>query len=136
MSDATTAGKPSYAPVIGLIVLAYVLATSITERICVALVLVVQIGTVWYVLRLASIRPHLRRAATGVFVLALVSAGWAVASPTNCLVGLTFLAGCVLYAMAPLVIVADVARRAADKELLLGALAAYLMLGLAFGFAY
>ncbi|MCY1141049.1 potassium channel family protein [Actinoplanes sp. Pm04-4] len=136
MTDGNAPSRPGYAPVIGLIIFTYVLATSVTERVGVALVLVVQVGTVWYVLRLASIRPHLRNAATAVFVLAVVSAVWALVFPTNWLVGLTFLAGCVLYAIAPLAIVADVARRAVDRELLLGALAAYLMLGMAFGFAY
>jgi len=136
MTDGTASSKPGYAPVIGLIVLTYVLATSVSERVGVALVLVVQIGTVWYVLRLASIRLRLRRAATAVFALALVAAAGALASPANWLIGLTFLAGCVLYAIAPAAIVADVARRAVDRELLLGALAAYLMLGMAFGLAY
>jgi hypothetical protein len=128
--------RASYGPVIGLIALTYVLATSVTERVGIAVVLVVQVGTVWYVLRVASISRHLHRAAAVVFVAAFGAALWALWTPHNWLAGATYVASCVLYVIAPVAMVADVARRDADRQLLLGALAAYLMLGMAFGFGY
>lgn len=112
------------------------LATSVTERVGIPVVLVVQVGTVWYVLRVAAISRHLHRAAAVVFAAALGAAAWSVTSPHNWLIGATFLASCVLYVIAPAAMVVDVARRDVDRQLLLGALAAYVMLGMAFGFAY
>ncbi|WP_250030197.1 hypothetical protein [Paractinoplanes maris] len=125
MADDTEPRRASYGPVIALIVFTYVIATSVTERVGIAIVLVVQIGTVWYVLRVAAIGRHLHHVATAVFAVAVVAGVWGVFSPGNWLLGATFLAGCVLYLIAPGAMVADVARRAVDKELLLGALAAY-----------
>jgi hypothetical protein len=127
----------SYGPAIVLIALTYLAGTVTVLPWTVSLLLLVQIGTVWYALRISVARPAVRLTAALIFALALVAAGGNLFADGPNLVGFTFLAGSALYALAPLSILADLAhRREADRELMLGALAAYLMLGMAFGFAY
>ncbi|GAA0468479.1 hypothetical protein Ade02nite_79400 [Paractinoplanes deccanensis] len=128
----------SYLPVIALIAFTYVLGTSISGARAISLILLVQVGTVWYALRVSAGRRGLRVAATVVLMLALLAAAWNSVHPgSRALLAATFILGSALYLIAPLSIVGDVARRTtADRELMLGALSAYLMLGMAFGFAY
>jgi hypothetical protein len=126
-----------YGSAILLIVITYALAVTVTQRWTVSLLLLVQVVTVWQALRASGARPGVRLGAAAVFLLALVAAVVNVVSTAGELVGYAFLAASVLYVVAPVSITADLARRRdVGPELMLGALASYLMIGMAFGFGY
>jgi hypothetical protein len=129
--------RHGYALVLMLIVATYVLALVPGERWLPTVLLVLQTGTVWQALRVSRARPVVRVASAAVVALALVTAAFALFAPGTALTGLTFLAGGGLYLVAPLSIVRDLGvHRRVDRETMLGALAAYLLIGMAFGFAY
>ena len=120
-----------------LIVATYVLALLPGERWLPTVLLVVQTGTVWQALRVSRARPAVRAVSAAVVALALVAAAFALFAPGTTLTGLTFLAAGGLYLVAPVSIVRDLGvHRRVDLETMLGALAAYLLIGMAFGFAY
>jgi hypothetical protein len=120
-----------------LIVATYVLALLPGERWLPTVLLVVQTGTVWQALRVSRARPAVRAVSAAVVALALVAAAFALFAPGTTLTGLTFLAAGGLYLVAPVSIVRDLGvHRRVDRETMLGALAAYLLIGMAFGFAY
>jgi hypothetical protein len=127
----------SYGPLIVLIAITYVIGTLATVRWSVSLLLFAQIGTVWYALRISHAHPPVRLVAALVFALSLVAGGWNLFAQGRTLVGFVFLAGSLLYVLAPLSIVTDLGRRRhIDRELMMGALSTYLMLGMAFAFGY
>ncbi|MEU8236250.1 potassium channel family protein [Actinoplanes sp. NPDC048967] len=120
-----------------LIVATYVLALLPGDRWLPTVLLVVQTGTVWQALRVSRARPVVRAVSAAVVALALVAAAFALFAPGTTLTGLTFLAAGGLYLVAPVSIVRDLGvHRRVDRETMLGALAAYLLIGMAFGFAY
>jgi hypothetical protein len=126
-----------YGLVLLLIVGTYVLALFAERRWVVTVLLAVQTATVWQSLRVAGARPALRLAGAAVFVLALAAASVNLAAHGRLLTVLTFSAASTLYLLAPVAIVRDLGRRnRVDLQTLLGALAAYLLIGMAFGFAY
>ncbi|BCY11353.1 potassium channel family protein [Actinoplanes sp. L3-i22] len=125
-----------YGVVLLLIVSTYVLALFAERRWVVTVLLTVQTATVWQSLRVARARPGLRVAGAVVFVLAL-AAGLASALRIGPLTGIAFSAAAVLYLLAPIAIVRDLGRRErVDLQTMLGALAAYLLIGMAFAFSY
>jgi uncharacterized membrane protein HdeD (DUF308 family) len=127
----------SYGPVILLIAVTYVLGTLATHRWTVSVLLFAQIGTVWHALRISRARPGVRVSAAVIFVLSLIAGVWNLFSRDHTLLGLVFFAGSVLYLLAPLSILMDLGRRRdADRELMMGALSVYLMLGMACAFVY
>jgi hypothetical protein len=128
----------SYGVVVVMILATYGLALAADRPWTLTALLMAQTGTVWWVLRTARARRGLRLWAAVVFTFAAVGAVAGVFSDGNArLVGLTFVAGAVLYLVAPASIVRHIAfRPAVDRETMLGALAAYLLLGMAFAFAY
>jgi hypothetical protein len=129
--------RDGYGLVLLLIVATYVLALLAGSRWMVAALLFVQTGTVWQALRTSRARPGVRLAAAVVFALALVVAGSNLVTSGMPLTGFTFLAASALYLAAPISIVRDIGfHRAVDHETLYGALAAYLLIGMAFGFGY
>ena len=129
--------KNSYGPLILLIAGTYVIGTVADHRWTVSLLLFAQIGTVWYALRVSHAHPSLRVLATMIFLLSLIAGGWNVFSHGTTLLGLVFFAGSVLYVVAPASILGDLGRRRhVDRELMMGALSTYLMLGMAFAFSY
>jgi len=129
--------RHGYALVLMLIVATYVLALLPGERWLPTVLLVVQTGTVWQALRVSRARPAVRAVSAGVVALALVAAAFALFAPGTTLTGLIFLAAGGLYLVAPVSIVRDLGvHRRVDRETMLGALAAYLLIGMAFGFAY
>ncbi|GAB1693613.1 potassium channel family protein [Krasilnikovia sp. M28-CT-15] len=131
------APRHGYGFVLLLIVATYVLALQADRPWIVAVVLFVQTGTVWVALRVSQARPGLRIAATVVFAVALILAVVGLFTDVGTLSGLTFLAGSLLYLVAPISIVRDIGfRRGVDQQTMYGALAAYLLIGMAFGFAY
>src|SRR5829696_6173544 len=114
----------SYGLVLVMIVLTYVLAATLAQRWAVTVLLMVQIATVWLALRTAHAPRGIRAVAH------LVAQG-------DSTMPYVFTAASVLYVVAPFWIVRHIAyRRAVDQETMLGALAAYLFIGMAFAFVY
>lgn len=129
--------RGGYGVVLALILVTYVLALSAERRWMVAVLLFVQTFTVWHALRVSQSRAVMRLAAAVVFALAMFAAVLNVFFPRSPLIGWTFLAASALYLLAPFSIVRHLgSHRGVDRETLLGALAAYLLIGMAFGFAY
>jgi hypothetical protein len=129
--------RGGYGLVLLMIIGTYVLALLAQSRSMVALLLFVQTLTVWQALRVSGARIGMRLAAAGVFALALVAAGVNLLVHDSSLIGYTFLAASTLYLLAPFAIVRDLGRHGGvDLQTMLGALAAYLLIGMAFGFGY
>ncbi|MEU4426589.1 potassium channel family protein [Actinoplanes sp. NPDC024001] len=129
--------RGGYGLVLLLIVVTYVLALLSEERWMVSVLLFVQTGTVWQTLRVSQARAGMRLIAGLVFALALVAAGLNAFARNVPLIGLTFMAASALYLLAPFSIVRDLGRhRGVDQQTMMGALAAYLLIGMAFAFAY
>lgn len=130
--------RHGYALVLLLILATYVLALTADRRWIVTLLLFVQTGTVWQALRTSRAHPGVRHVAAVVFALALLVAVFNIFTRVTPLTGLTFLAASALYLIAPISIVRDIGlqHRGVDYETMFGALAAYLLIGMAFGFAY
>jgi hypothetical protein len=128
----------SYGLVLVMIIATYVLAVSISGRGGPAALLVVQIATVWLALHTSKARRGLRMAANVLFVLAAVAAvANLIADEPDDLVAFTLGASTVLYVVAPVSIVRHIGyRREVDQETMLGALAAYVLIGMAFAFTY
>jgi uncharacterized membrane protein HdeD (DUF308 family) len=128
----------SYGLVLLLILLTYGVSITFSEGRAVSVVVAVQIATIWVVLRASEARRHLRMMA-GVF--AVLSA---VAAILNLFIphqvadrGFMALVSGLLYLAAPFSIIRHlVLRRTVDRETVLGAIAAYLMIGMFFAFAY
>ncbi|WP_433829908.1 potassium channel family protein [Actinoplanes sp. CA-015351] len=133
----TRPARGGYGGVLVMILATYLLALVAENRWLVALLLFVQTFTVWHLLRVAGARAGFRLAAGLVFLLALVAAAVNILAQESPLVGWTFFAASALYLLAPYPIVRDLGRRGrVDRQTLLGALAAYLLIGMSFGFAY
>jgi uncharacterized membrane protein HdeD (DUF308 family) len=128
----------SYGLVLLLILLTYVLSVMLTEGRAVSTVVAMQIATIWVVLRASEARRRLQMIA-GVFA---VLSG--LAAILNLFIpdqvdekGFMALVSALLYLAAPFSIVRHlVLRRTVDRETVLGAIAAYLMMGMLFAFAY
>ncbi len=126
-----------YGLVVLLIIATYVLALLAEQRWLVTVLVLAQTGTVWQALRASGAARAVRLSADLVFALAILGAGAILLSRDGSLLGLTFLASTLLYLVAPFSIVRDIALRAGvDRQTILGALAAYLLLGMAFAFGY
>jgi hypothetical protein len=128
----------SYGLVLLLILLTYVLSVTITGGRAISIVVGVQIASIWVVLRASAARRRLR-----VFVSALAALS-AIVAIVNVFVpdqvddnGFMALVSALLYLGAPFTIVRHlVLRRTVDRETVLGAIAAYLMMGMFFAFSY
>jgi hypothetical protein len=127
----------SYGLVLLCIVATYALAVSLTHRWGASILVFAQIGTVWLALHTSQARPGLRRMVDILFMLAAVGAVAFLFVDENGMVAFIFGAGSLLYFVAPVSIVRHIGfRQTIDQETMLGALAAYLLLGMAFAFAY
>jgi len=127
----------SYGPVLLLILATYILSVSLRASWAPSVVLAVQIATVWLVFRTSHARRWARLAASVLLVLAAVAAVAQLFIPENDNVPAVFLASTVLYFIAPFSIVRHLGvRREIDQETVLGAIAAYLLIGIFFAFAY
>jgi Ion channel len=121
-----------------LVTVTYVVSVSVTEQRAAPIVLTVQLATVWLTLRTSRARHITRLVADIVLCLAAVVAvvSFFAHKPGDQLGGI-FTVCCLLYLIAPLSIVRHlVLRRQVDTETLLGAIAAYLLIGMFFAFAY
>jgi ion channel len=128
----------SYGLVLLLVVVTYVVSVSVTETRAASIVLTVQLATVWLTLRTSRARRGVRLVADVVLCLAavVVVVSFFVHQPGNELGGI-FAVCCLLYLIAPFSIVRHLILRAQiDTETLLGAIAAYLLIGMFFAFAY
>src|SRR6266540_2061230 len=121
----------SYGLVLLMIVVTYVLAASLSGRWSATILLFTQIATVWQALRISQARRVFRLVATGLFVLATIAAVANLFGGKNSdFVAAAFLASTVLYVVAPFSIVRHIGYRpTVDQETMLGALAAYLLIG-------
>jgi hypothetical protein len=128
----------SYGLVVVMIVATYVLSVSLTATWGITIVLFAQIATVWLTLRTSASHRPLRRAADVLFVVAGVAAVANLFAQTEeTFLRYVFAASCVLYLVAPFTIIRHIAfRRQVDRETVLGALATYLLIGMAFAFCY
>jgi diacylglycerol kinase family enzyme len=128
----------SYGLVLVLLIVTYVLAVTLTEQWGATILLFAQMATVWLALRTSMARRGLRLIATVLFILAGIAAvANLLAQQDPHFTVAAFLAAAVLYFVAPFAIVRHIGyRRTVDQETLLGALAAYLFIGMAFAFAY
>jgi hypothetical protein len=128
----------SYGLVLLMIVTTYVLAATLSQHWTGTVLLTAQIATVWLALRTSQARRGVRLAANGLFVLAAAAAVANLLPRSKLpLEPSMFVASGALYLVAPFSIVRHIAfRRTVDQETMLGALAAYLLIGMAFAFVY
>jgi hypothetical protein len=128
----------SYGLVLLLVVVTYVVSVSVTEMRAASIVLTVQLATVWLTLRTARARRVTRLTAGIVLCLAAAAAVVGIfAHQPGGQLGWIFSVCCLLYLIAPYTIVRHLMlRREIDTETLLGAVAAYLLIGMFFAFAY
>lgn len=128
----------SYGFVLLSIAAAYVLAAALTSTRTHSIVILVQIATVWLTFRTAGVHRAALGATDGLLALAGAAAiaallGVPGASERGVLLGVS----CMLYLVAPVAIIRHVVvRRTVDLETVLGAIAAYLLIGMFFAFAY
>ena len=128
----------SYGLVLLLILATYVLSVTITRGRGVSVVVAVQIATIWVVLRASEARRRLR---VFVSLLAVLSA---IVAMVNLFLpeqvndnGFMAVVSALLYLGAPFTVMRHlVLRRTVDRETVLGAIAAYLMMGMFFAFTY
>jgi hypothetical protein len=128
----------SYGFVLLLVMVTYTVSVSITQTWAASIVLTVQVATVWFTLRTAQARPAVRRVTD---ILLCIAAATAVVSffvhRSGAERGGVFVVCSLLYLIAPFSIVRHLMlRRDIDTETLLGAVAAYLLIGMFFAFAY
>jgi len=127
----------SYGLVLLLIVVSYALATSTSGRVGATAVLAVQIVTVWFALRTSRAHRSVRLAAFALMAYAAFAGIAGVLTTDDSQAAWLFLANGLLYLIAPFAIVRHLASRArVDQETMLGAVAAYLLIGMTFAFAY
>jgi Ion channel len=121
-----------------LVMVTYVVSVSLDEARAASIVLVVQLVTVWITLRTSQARPVVRRVADVVLVLAaIVTVGSFFVHQKGTELGGIFAVCCLLYLIAPFSIVRHlIVRRDIDIEALLGAVSAYLLIGMFFAYAY
>jgi hypothetical protein len=128
----------SYGLVLLLILVTYALSASLTAPWATSLVVGVQIATVWVTLRASQARRSARTVANVALAAAALAA---VASLfVHAEIGhgrIVSWVSCLLYLVAPVSIVRHLAlRRVVDTQTVLGAVAAYLMVGMFFAFLY
>jgi len=127
----------SYGLVLLLILVTYVLSATMTAPWAVSLVLFVQIATIWVTLQASQARRRVREVASGLLVVSAAIAILNLFISRETADGVMAVVSGLLYVAAPAVIVRRlVLRRTVDTQTVLGAIAAYLMVGMAFAFAY
>jgi hypothetical protein len=128
----------SYGLVLLLILITYALSAIITAAWAASLVLLVQIATVWVTLRASRAHRLARAIANAILVIAALAAlvNLFIHQETTGMGLLAALSG-LLYLVAPVSIVRHLAlRRTVDLQTVLGAIAAYLLVGMFFAFLY
>ena len=127
----------SYGLVLLLILLTYALSATITAAWAVSLILFVQIATVWVTLRVSRARRLARVIANAILVISALAAMVNLFIQGTTSTGLLAVLSGLLYLVAPVSIVRHLAlRRMVDLQTVLGAIAAYLLVGMFFAFLY
>jgi hypothetical protein len=129
----------SYGLVLLLVLITYsasVLVVSDSKQY--SIVLALQIVTVWLALRTAKARRAARTISDVLLIaVALFAVANMFASRTDTLLAIAYIGSCFLYFLAPFAILRDlVFRQVVDQETVLGAIAAYLLVGMFFAFVY
>ena len=128
----------SYGLVLLLILVTYVLSASTTARWTVSLVLFVQIATILVTLQASQAHRRLR-VVTGAFLVVSAAAAILHLFVDGGLAGTGVIAvvNGLLYLAAPIIIVRHLLlQQTADTQTILGAITAYLMIGMSFAFFY
>jgi hypothetical protein len=140
--DAVRGFSPAnrYGLVLALIVATYLVTVGAHGRIGQAVIVLVQLLTVWIVFSVSE-SPRARRLASWtilvVAVLAVFGAIVGSVAATDDAVRVLFVVSALLYLIAPVIIVRHIFRRnVVDGQTVLGAIAAYLLLGMMFAFCY
>ena len=128
----------SYGLVLLLVMVTYVVSVSVDSKVAAPVVLTVQLVTVWLTLRTSQARPATRLVADiGLSVAAVATLLSFFTHEPGAELGGIFALCCLLYLIAPFSIVRHLMlRQNIDLETLLGAIAAYLLIGMFFAFAY
>jgi len=127
----------SYGLVLLLILVTYALSATLTAAWAVSLVLFVQIATIWVTLQASQARRHLRQVTGALLVVTAAIAILNLFISRETADGVMAVVSGLLYVAAPIIIIRRlVLRRTVDTQTLLGAIAAYLMAGMAFAFVY
>ena len=127
----------SYGLVLLLILVTYALSATMTARWAVSLVLFVQIATIWVTLQASQARRRLRQVTSGLLVVTAAAGVLDLFISGDPADGVMAVVSGLLYVAAPVIIIRRlVLRRTVDTQTVLGAIAAYLMAGMAFAFAY
>jgi hypothetical protein len=127
----------SYGLVLLLILVTYALSATITAAWAVSLVLFVQIATIWVTLQASQAHRHLQRVTGAILVVTAIVAILNLFIARDVASGVMAVVSGLLYVVAPVIIIRRlVLRRTVDTQTILGAIAAYLMVGMSFAFAY
>jgi uncharacterized membrane protein HdeD (DUF308 family) len=128
----------SYGLVLIFIIVSYALAVSLHGTWGPSVVLLAQIVTVWFALRTSNAKRRVLMLAGVLLLVAGVVAIIALfTGRAHHPLTLVFVVSCLLYTIAPISIVRHIAfRPAVDEETMLGAICAYLLIGMAFAFLY
>jgi len=128
----------SYGLVLVLVVVTYVVSVSFVAGWAQSVVLAVQLATVWLTFRTAR-TPLSARVMVFVVFLAVAAVAFVnlFIAVTSEALAVAFVVSALLYVVAPFAVVRDIAtRRSVDQEAVLGAIAAYLIVGMFFAFTY
>ena len=128
----------SYGLVLVLVVVTYVVSVSFVAGWAQSVVLAVQLATVWLTFRTAR-TPLSARVMVFVVFLAVAAVAFVnlFIAVTSQALAVAFVVSAVLYLVAPFAVVRDIATRpSVDQETVLGAVAAYLIVGMCFAFTY
>lgn len=128
----------SYGLVLLLVVLTYLVSVSFVTGWAQSVVIAIQLVTVWLTFRTARARPSARFMTMVVAgaVVAVACANLFIPVSSRAL-AVAFVVSALLYLVAPYAVVRDIATRpAVDQETVLGAVAAYLIVGMCFAFTY
>ena len=127
----------SYGVVLLHILVTDALSATITAAWAVSLVLFVQIATIWVTLQASRAHRHLQRVTGAILVVTAIVAILNLFISRDVARGVMSVVSGLLYVVAPVIIIRRlVLRRTVDTQTILGAIAAYLMAGMSFAFAY
>jgi len=129
----------SYGSVLVLLVITYAVSVALTDAWTRSLVLLIQITTVWLALHVSRARRPVRYVAAAAFALAvaIAAANLLWGNEGDLSTALVFFTSALLYFIAPVSILrAIVTQREVTLETLLGAIDAYLLIGMFFAFLY
>jgi hypothetical protein len=127
----------SYGLVLLLVLVSYAVgAMWSSDTAAMSVVMFIEIAAVWFALHVSQARPRVRRVATVLMVIVAIAAVLNLVAHEESFRWVIILAG-LLYIIAPFSIIRHLAQRhTVDQETMMGAISAYLLFGIAFGFLY